>query len=402
MGRFDRFFEGERHSTPKETAAQGQTHGLPDVTWLDEGVYLMEKTYAIGDSYGSGTLSSPDEVEIMRHFGADGPTYFLDLETTGLAGGTGTYAFLCGLGSVQGDRFAVRQFFLEGPSREHRWLDAIAQAIPANATLVTYNGRCFDLPLLRTRHILSRTKPSWDRCPHIDILYHTRRLYRGRFDSCSLGSMERHVLGLTRAGIDIPGYLIPTIYVEYLRTRDAAPLCGVFYHNCLDIASLAAFYCHVSQILSGTGGDGGELLKAGDIWAGSGHAGKANALWEAAAIHPGSRADAYARQALASKKNADYKTARNRFHGALEAIRAGERPQGGGAIYYEVLEELAKLEEHRFRNYRMALEHTDEALAWLRRNRHLLGGRFTHLYHAMARRAERLRGKIEDRMVEKG
>ncbi|MDR3255703.1 MAG: ribonuclease H-like domain-containing protein [Synergistaceae bacterium] len=393
MGKFDRFFEDDGSlnlGSPKEKPDLAR--GLPEGIWVDEGVYRMERRYGFG-AHGRKALDRPEAMEVMSAFGARGSVVFLDLETTGLAGGTGTYAFLCGIGIADVDGFNVIQLFLEGPAKERRWLGAIDSIIPEDACLVTYNGKTFDIPLLRTRHILSRSSPSWDALPHIDLLHHARRFYRGRLASCSLGSMEKHILGVERSGEDIPGYLIPAMYMRYLQTRDAHPLLGVFYHNELDIVSLAMLYCHVARVMGGASPDGLELTRAGDVWMAIGRPDLALELWDRAKDMPRSRAEAGVRRAYLAKKTADYDSARDGFLHALEAARDGELC--ADVSVYTLLEELAKLEEHRFKSPKQAIVYARGALDWLRKNRYLLGRSFVMMNRSMTQRAARLEKTIK-------
>ncbi|MDR0615264.1 MAG: ribonuclease H-like domain-containing protein [Synergistaceae bacterium] len=388
MGKFDRFFD-ESEARAARVKPPMPVRGLPGGSWADDGVYRVESVRGIGTPHGRNALARPEEMRVMEAFGARGSVVFLDLETTGLAGGTGTYAFLCGIGFSSGIDFKVVQFFLEGPSKESRWLKAIDSAIPEDACLVTYNGSSFDIPLLRTRHVLARSRASWDGLPHIDLLHHARRFYKGRLESCSLGSMERHVLGVGRSGEDIPGHLIPEMYMRYLQTRDASRLAGVFYHNELDIVSLAALYCHIAGLLEGSSRDGADLVRAGDIWMAKGNADRAGMLWDMAKDMPRAKIEACVRKGLMAKKAMDHESARDAFLLALDAIRGGERP-ASGAVLYMLLEELAKLEEHRFKSPQTAMEHVTMALGWLRRNRYLLGDAYRRMHGLMTRRADRL------------
>ncbi|MDR1885054.1 MAG: ribonuclease H-like domain-containing protein [Synergistaceae bacterium] len=400
MGKFDRFLddiEEYRRTTPPGGGIQaggGLVRGLPEGSWVRDGVYMMEFRHRIGELYGTAPLDSPDEMEVMRHFGATGGTVFLDLETTGLSGGTGTYSFLCGIGRVFGDEFRVMEFFLEGPAREASFLEAIGEAIPPGSCLVTYNGMTFDIPMLRKRHVLARSAPAWDNMPHIDLLHHARRLYRGYLESCSLGCVERHVLGVRRGGADIPGSMIPALYAQYLRSGDAAPLGGVFYHNELDIVSLAALYCRVARALEGRSEDGRELLRAGEIWRSKGHGERAAALWNMACQNAASEVEARLRRARASKSDADFRGAREDLMAVLGRVETGMGKLPAGMTMFMLREELAKLEEHRFRSPDAALEHTKAALLWVRANRYLLGRAGLGMYGSMMRRYERLMKKI--------
>jgi uncharacterized protein len=163
---------------------------------------------------------------------------FLDTETTGLAGGTGTCAFLVGVGRITPEGFRVRQFFMRDYAEEASLLDALTRHLAPFRVLITYNGRTFDQPLLETRYRLNRSRPPFGRLAHLDLLHGARRLWKLRYESCRLVDLETQVLGVERKG-DIPGALIPYLYFEYLRTRGAARMLPVFHHNATDILTLA-------------------------------------------------------------------------------------------------------------------------------------------------------------------
>jgi uncharacterized protein YprB with RNaseH-like and TPR domain len=163
---------------------------------------------------------------------------FLDTETTGLAGGTGTYAFLIGVGAIDSTGFRLRQFFMrdygEEPSLLHRLKEHLAQF----DVLITYNGKAYDQPLLETRFRMSRARHPFDRLQHLDLLFGARRLWKLRLDSCRLMDLENQILGVEREG-DLPGELIPYCYFDFLRTKQAFKVVPIFHHNAIDILSLA-------------------------------------------------------------------------------------------------------------------------------------------------------------------
>lgn len=163
---------------------------------------------------------------------------FLDTETTGLAGGSGTYAFLIGAGSIGDDGFRVRQFFMRDYSEEASVLHSLAEYVARFDVLVTYNGRSYDQPLLETRYTMCRARHPFGRMEHLDLLYGARRLFRLRLENCRLVNLENQILGFEREG-DIPGEMIPYCYFEYQRSRRAHRLPPIFHHNVLDIVSLA-------------------------------------------------------------------------------------------------------------------------------------------------------------------
>ncbi|MCS7041702.1 MAG: ribonuclease H-like domain-containing protein [Bryobacteraceae bacterium] len=163
---------------------------------------------------------------------------FLDTETTGVSGGSGTFAFLVGAGSITPQGFVLRQFFLREPGEEPSMLAALAAHLGQFRLVVTYNGKAFDLPLLETRYRLARQRPPFAHMVHVDLLHAARRLWRLALDSCRLMDLEARILGFEREG-DPGGAMVPRLYLEYLRTRNFRPLIPVFSHNAYDILSLA-------------------------------------------------------------------------------------------------------------------------------------------------------------------
>ena len=164
---------------------------------------------------------------------------FLDVETTGLAGGAGTYAFLVGIGWFDGPDFRLRQVFMRDYGEEPALVAVIEETLEPLSGIVSFNGKAFDVPLLETRFILSRRRFPLSSAPHLDLLHMARRLWSLRLENCRLSSLETEILGLERHG-DVPSHLVPQLYFDYLRHGHAEPLEGVFYHNAQDILSLAA------------------------------------------------------------------------------------------------------------------------------------------------------------------
>lgn len=171
---------------------------------------------------------------------------FMDTETTGLMGGAGTVAFLVGAARVEGDRVILDQCFMRDFDEEEPMLAYLDEVFRGSRTLVTYNGKSFDAPLLRTRFIQNRMRPSVDAMAHLDLVHAARRFWRLRLSDCTLTQVERSVLGITRQG-DIPSAEIPQIWLDYVRTRDARRLDRVFYHHRMDILSLIALTAHLSR-----------------------------------------------------------------------------------------------------------------------------------------------------------
>jgi hypothetical protein len=211
--------------------------------------FLMENDIHLEAGQGEVRLSRfhsirPETVGILtaeeglEHFDLR-TAAFLDTETTGLAGGAGTAAFLVGLGYVEGDRFRVRQYFMRDYHEEGALLHALAADLARFERVVTFNGKMFDLPLLEARYRLNRQRFPLSLAPHFDLLHPARRLWKARLESCRLQWLEAELIGLRRSA-DIPGELIPQVYFDWVRRRDARALVKVFRHNRDDIVSLAA------------------------------------------------------------------------------------------------------------------------------------------------------------------
>ena len=182
-------------------------------------------------------------------------TAFLDTETTGLAGGTGTYAFLIGIGYYAPaddgglGHFVVRQYFMRGYEEEPALLEAVERLLGRFATVVSFNGRAFDWPLIETRFRMNRRPCRLEDPWHLDLLFPARRIWRERLPSCALKDLEPAVLGVRRQG-DVPGWAIPGIYFHFLRDRNPRPLRPVFYHNLLDILSLSTLATRLAGVIA--------------------------------------------------------------------------------------------------------------------------------------------------------
>lgn len=176
------------------------------------------------------------------------PPLFLDLETTGLSGGTGNSIFLAGLAWPEGGELVGEQFFLADFPGEPEYLELLSERLQPGRVLVTYNGKCFDTQLIRTRFLLNGRL--WEPGEQLDLLYWARRLWKRTLGDCSLGSIERNVLGVER-GEDVPGWEIPDIYFRYLKTGRPGRLPVVFEHNFHDVRSLARLLALLGRALSG-------------------------------------------------------------------------------------------------------------------------------------------------------
>ena len=174
---------------------------------------------------------------------------FLDTETSGLAGGVGTYTFMVGISRFENDQLHLAQFFLRTPEEEPAMLLAIERFLAPCKALVTFNGKSFDAPLLNTRYTLQGwTSPLRD-LAHVDLLHLARRLYRDSLASRTLGTLEANLLNVQRSEDEVPGWMIPQMYFDYLRSGDARPMYNVFYHNAVDVISMPALMSVMADTL---------------------------------------------------------------------------------------------------------------------------------------------------------
>ncbi len=285
---------------------------------------------------------------------------FLDTETTGLAGGTGTYAFLIGVGSIGENGFRLRQFFMRDYDEEASVLAALAEHLAPFDVLITYNGKAYDQPLLETRYHMVRSRPPFTRMEHLDLLHGARRLWKLRLESCRLVDLENQVLGVERQG-DLPGEMIPYYYFEYLRMRQAFRLVPIFHHNAMDIVSLA---CLTAIVPAAFGAADGTRLRHGADMIGL-------ARWLAAAGRDEEAIGLYRRAVDAGLPD-------SLLFRSLAEIGALEKRLGRDTVAREVFTdltlspnpyrahaftELAKHYEHRERNYNLAIEMTRKARA---------------------------------------
>jgi len=298
---------------------------------------------------------APDEVADPKQW------LFLDTETTGLAGGTGTYPFLVGLAWWEGGGLEVEQLFMREYSEERSLLAALAERMAERPVLVTFNGKSFDWPLLETRYRMTRTIPPPLPRAHLDFLHPARNLWRLRLGSVKLSQLERHVLGWDR-GADIASELIPRIYLDFVRGGRAEPLVPVFQHNQMDLCGLAGLSGRILSLLGdgeGTSQDGLELFGVSRICERRGESKRARRLYERsiASVLP-EETNRTARAALArlSKRDGDLCRAHELWESMLGNSREG----------YEAYEQLAIYYEHEAREPQRALAIAREALAQLR------------------------------------
>jgi len=295
---------------------------------------------------------------------------FLDTETTGLAGGTGTYAFLVGLAWWDAGGLQVEQLFLRDFSEEHSLLHELAARLAERPVLVTFNGKSFDWPLLENRFTMTRAIKVPLLAAHLDLLHPARALWKLRLGSVRLVELERHVLDAERLGWhrgdDVASALIPQFYFDYLRGGTADPLAAVVKHNQMDLRGLAALFGKINSLL-----DERQSLAAEeslDLFGlskflqrrGEGERAHSTCLKALDAGLPAEfRPRATRELALMAKRRGDGESAATLWHEL-----AGDPADG-----IEACEQLAIHYERRAKDLEQALEFAQLALAKLRRQR---------------------------------
>ncbi len=330
-------------------------------------------------------LLDGDELDVRR-------AVFLDTETSGLAGGTGTIVFLTGVGTFEGDAYVVRQFFARNPAEERAYLPHLAQLLAKKQGLVTFNGRSFDWPLLRSRFILSGVEPP-DIHPHADLLIPARRVWKSRLGGCRFLHLEQRIVGYRRQGQDVPSWMIPSLWFRFARGEGRVEeMEGVLYHNLEDMVSMVPLAYHLAATVTGDEvAHPHDWLSLARLYARGGDEERAEMAYRRALDHP--LPDALRAQAMREL--------------ALLLKRADRREEA--AIWWEVLArwqpmevdalvELAKYYEWHVKDLERALRVTQEAMERAEkepsplRRKEILGA----LQHRLARLRRKLAGAASE------
>jgi uncharacterized protein YprB with RNaseH-like and TPR domain len=283
---------------------------------------------------------------------------FLDTETTGLAGGTGTFAFLIGLGWFEDDSFRTQQLLARDFSEEKACLHFLFEVAQEKSFLVTYNGKTFDVGLLSTRFILNRLPDGLTAMPNLDLLHPARRLFGHRLENNRLSTMEKDIIGYHRYG-DIPGSEIPQRYFDWLRYRDPRLLADIFEHNRLDVISMAALSIHLTEMLGCKpdilNNEHADLLAASRLLIDRGDQGKARTILEALINANNAHAAFEARKSLSLL---------NKRHGRWkDAVHIWDAILLHSPGNFFAVEEMAKYLEHRRRDFKKAIDLVNKALS---------------------------------------
>ncbi|MBM3136996.1 MAG: hypothetical protein FJZ98_02290 [Chloroflexi bacterium] len=237
-------------------------------------IYVVKQRVPYGSKHGNTTLKQHTSVKQTNDFwDVDGvldlkmeDIVFLDTETSSLSIGAGALIFLFGCCYFDKEGLEVLQVFIEDPSHETLFLTYIGNTLEKFKCLATYNGKSFDIPVLRSRYILNRIPHELNGFLHIDLLHISRRIWKYDLDSKKLSDIEKNVLQFTRGEEEIPGWLVPQIYQDFVQTGNAEPLKGVFYHNEIDVVSLAGLFLKIENMLSSNQLQGNEPLSLGEIF----------------------------------------------------------------------------------------------------------------------------------------
>jgi len=243
-----------------DTRLQQQSSGLEELVggrWINTpfgDIFRAEYAWDLNELYGKCNLStifSIDKPSFSDTFCTPIPPsweslIFVDTETTGLSGGSGTVAFMIGLGFIKNGLFHVYQYFISRLSHEEGMLELIRDLLNNFHTLVTFNGKIYDIPLLNTRFVMNHLPPLDPETPHADLLHHSRNLWKFSQENCKLTSLERDKLGYIRDE-DIPGEMIPGVYFEYMRLNRVDLLAKVFIHNRWDIITMLAILIRILE-----------------------------------------------------------------------------------------------------------------------------------------------------------
>ena len=305
----------------------------------------------------------------LRRIGWCGPRFdirrclFLDTETTGLSGGAGTVAFLVGVGWVEGDALVIEQLMLREYADEPELIDRLSQRMAGFDSVCTYNGRNFDMPLLEARFTMNRMRDRWKTLENLDLLYPSRRAWKLRLGSCRLCNIETEVLGMARED-DLPGSEVPARFFQFMKTGEEALLDDIVRHNRQDIATLAKLLvrlCAVNdrpdlitdqrdQFSMGKSLERqGELKPAREMYRASARPRPAGTL----AALSGERIAGSANWRLYAlcRRSGDWAGAENVL---IQMLRRRQMP---GTVCVE----LAKLCEHRRKDYSRALEYARQS-----------------------------------------
>jgi uncharacterized protein YprB with RNaseH-like and TPR domain len=316
---------------------------------------------------------------------------FIDTETTGLMGGTGTIPFLIGIGFFTDDSFVVRQYFMRDYDDETAVMTALADIWEGFKLFVSFNGKSFDLPLLKTRFIMNRMKGRQVDY-HLDLLHTSRRIYK-HLSSCSLGNLEEKVLEIYRKN-DLPGREVPTLYFRYLDQKKPKLLAPIFKHNLIDIVSLVTLLIHLKKVYTNPEEcslSAKELYNLGYCWENRKELLKSIRYYESSYQKANDHGEGqHVKKDIAIKLSWQYKRA-ERWKDAVDIWEMMIDNQLGRLFPYV---ELAKYYEHQEKNIVKAHQHTIDAARYLKQKRPLFKS-YNEKKEELDHRLDRLKRKLD-------
>jgi len=217
-------------------------------------VFIIHEIRPYGYKHGNLKIRNNSELSNFskfEHFPTDSDTRiaYFDIETSNLSFGAGSFVFLIGICYLTDSGIETNLLMIEHPSAEKGLLEVFNTMIDKFDVICSYNGKSFDAPFIRNRNAFHRLDHTLAQKHHIDLLTYARRLWKIRLESCRLSEIERTILCVDRDESEIPGWLVPQTYLDFLQNRDAHILKGVVYHNMIDVVSLAALFQHISDII---------------------------------------------------------------------------------------------------------------------------------------------------------
>ncbi len=362
---------------------------------------FFENPYPLSARYGKISLKDGLNIsgEILACLSSDqafesldlSTSLFLDLETTGLSGGTGIVPFMVGLGYYGHDKFWVSQFFLGDLAEEGRMIEELKQFLNQMnfQSVVTFNGKGFDLPLLETRFILHRQPFQLSSLPHLDFLFSARSLWRHKHESCRLYNLALQVVEAGRSE-DIPSAEIPWRYFQYLKTGNFSLIEPILYHNQEDILSLLGVVIVGSLIFSASEREEEELVDAMDLFGAARVMEKVGEVEKSAYFYEKSLRGSLSEEVsiMAKRKLSYYFKKKQAWAKALSFWReiASSSTRCSAQLYS--LRELAIYLEHKQKNYEEARKVAEEGLV-------LSLGQSSYYERDFSHRLERLKQKIK-------
>ncbi len=350
------------------------------------GRYTFDQLYEVVEAWGETAINHP----LSAAGSSAEDLLFFDTETTGLHGGVGNTIFLLGYSCVADGQVIVRQHFLASPNAEVSLYHSFLTDVKDLTHLVTFNGKAFDWPQVKTRHTLLRELvPDLPAFGHYDLLHGARRLWKHELESCRLSIIEQEKLYVHRHN-DVPGYMAPLLYFDYLDSRDPASIAGVLQHNEIDVLSLITLYIHISTLLldhERQASSHAERFAIARWYEAVGQEQQAlSAYREIADSNHELKGKAMVALGLQYKKQKNWREALRIWSAFMEEFTH---------VPEEVYIETAKICEHQLKDFEKALYYTQKAYDDWKKRSQLLRHKARAEQSAYVKRIERLQARIE-------